>query len=31
MGRYGIPYAAVIGATLIEMVRSALLLAGVDP
>ena len=31
MGGYGIPYAAVIGAALIEIVRNALLLAGVDP
>jgi ribose transport system permease protein len=31
MGGYGIPYAAVIGAALIELVRNSLLLAGVDP
>jgi len=31
MGGYGIPYAAVIGAALIEIVRNSLLLAGVDP
>jgi ribose transport system permease protein len=31
MGGYGVPYAAVIGAALIEIVRNALLLAGVDP
>jgi ribose transport system permease protein len=31
MGGYGIPYAAVIGAALIEIVRNALLLGGVDP
>ena len=31
MGGYGIPYAAVIGAALIEIIRNALLLAGVDP
>ena len=31
MGGYGIPYAAVIGAALIEIVRHSLLLAGVDP
>src|SRR5271165_2657328 len=31
MGGYGIPYAPVIGAALIEIVRNALLLAGVDP
>jgi ribose transport system permease protein len=31
MGGYGIPYAALIGAALIEIVRNALLLAGVDP
>jgi ribose transport system permease protein len=31
MGGYGIPYAAVIGAALIEIVRNALLLSGVDP
>ena len=31
MGGYGIPYAAVVGAALIEIVRNALLLAGVDP
>ncbi len=31
MGGYGIPYSAVIGAALIEIVRNALLLAGVDP
>jgi ribose transport system permease protein len=30
-GGYGVPYAAVIGAALIEIVRNALLLAGVDP
>ena len=31
MGGYGIPYAAVIGAALIEIVRNSLLLVGVDP
>ena len=31
MGGSGIPYAAVIGAALIEIVRNALLLVGVDP
>lgn len=31
MGGYGTAYAAVIGAALIEIVRNALLLAGVDP
>jgi ribose transport system permease protein len=31
MGGYGIPYGAVIGAALIEIVRNSLLLAGVDP
>ena len=31
MGGYGTAYAAIIGAALIEIVRNALLLAGVDP
>jgi ribose transport system permease protein len=31
MGGYGIPYGAVVGAALIEVVRNSLLLAGVDP
>jgi len=31
MGGLGTPYGAIIGAALIEVVRNALLLAGVDP
>ena len=31
MGGYGTAYAAIVGAALIEIVRNALLLAGVDP